>query len=186
MKPNKGFSIIELVIAMLIIGIVAAVGASVVVFTIQDLIYTPAQLNMNMLAEEALGKIIDGDSSAAGLRFSRQITDASTSTSVTFIDQSGRTVQITLNTGTNKLSRTINSVTDANFLYYSSASNIALSAGSSGAFFTFYDASGSTTNTAANVRMVDIDLACRTSGGAFGNWQGSSQQRSAIKVSKLQ
>ncbi len=183
MKDKKGFSIIELVMVIAILGILTVVGGSMVIFVTQDLIYSSNVLNMDMLANDAMDKIIYGDSLAKGLLFCQQIT-ASTDNSVTFVDQNGKTVIITLNTGTNKITRTINGSADNNFLYYSSSSNIALTVGRNAKMFTYYDANEAVTTTAASVRRVEINFIAKYKTGNFSNWQGSIESSSSVNTPK--
>ena len=186
MKKNRGFTLIELVIIMLIIGILAGVGSSIIVSVVQDLMYAPKNLNMDMLAQDAMDKIIEGDSTLAhGLRFSKEIT-AVGANSVSFIDQDGKTVVITLNTGTNKLTRTINAVADNTFLYYSSPTDIGFFVGRNGATFLYYDSAGNITAVSANVRRIEANFIARTGTGNFSDWQGKSEVSSAIRTSKFQ
>lgn len=182
MKNKRGFTVIELVMVVLIVGVVAAVGASLMVFTIQHAMYTPGRMNASMIADDAINNIIDGDSLAKGLRFSRQLT-AISATSVTFVDQDGRTVVYTL-TG-NKITRTVNSAADSSFLYYAASASIVLSAGTSGVLFSYYDSAGNTTAVAADVRRVEINLKVTIGGGSFANWQGQSERSSSVRVPKF-
>jgi prepilin-type N-terminal cleavage/methylation domain-containing protein len=186
MKKNRSFTLIELVITMLIIGILAGVGSSIIVSVVQDLMYAPKNLNMDMLAQDAMEKIIGGDSNLAhGLRFSKQIT-AIAANSITFIDQDGKTVVVTLNTGTNKLTRTINAVADNTFLYYSAPADIGFFVGRNAAVFLYYDSAGSVTAIAANVRRVGVNFIARTGTGNFSDWQGKAEISSSIRTSKFQ
>ncbi len=185
MKQSRGFSLIELTIIIAIVGVLAAVGASVAIFAVQGAVYAPHALNMEMLAEDAINKITDGDGLAKVIRFSRQIAAVATN-SETFVDQDEKTVVITLNTGTNKLSRTINAVSDANFLYYQASSDIAITTGRNGALFLYYDANEFATAVPANVRRIEVNLIAKTGSGSFGSWQGQAEESSSIRVPKFQ
>jgi len=185
MIKNKGFTLIELVMIMLIIGILAGVGSSIIISTVKDLMYAPKNLNMDMLSQDAMDKIIEGDNLAKGLRFNKQIT-AISANSITFIDQDSKTVIVTLNTGTNKLTRTINALADNTFLYYQSPSDIGFFVGRNAATFLYYDSAGAVTATAANVRRVEINFIARTGTGNFSDWQGKAELSSSIKTSKFQ
>lgn len=185
MKKRKAFSLIELVMLMAIVGVIAAIGASVAIFAIRQAVYTPNAMNTAMLAEAAIDKIVDGDNLARGLRFSKQITAAGAN-SVTFVDQDDKTVTIALDTGTHKLTRTINAAADTNFLYYQAASNIAIATGRNGALFIYYDVNENTTSAAANIRRVEVNLAVATGSGSTADWQGKSEQSSSVRVPKFQ
>jgi len=184
MINKKGFSLVEMAMVITILAIVFAVSSSMVIFVVQDLIYSSNVLNMDMLANAALDEISYGDNLAGGLAFSQQIT-ASAVNSVTFTDQSGRTVIITLNTGTNKITRTINAVADNNFLYYGARSGINFVVGKNGQMFTYYDSTDTTTATAANVRRVEINFIVRSGAGNFTNWQGSVERSSSVSTPKF-
>ena len=182
---KKAFSLIEFAIVIVIAAIIAAVGTAVLTFSIQNLVYTPNRLNMDMIAQEAIDAIVDGDINAKGLRFSRQITAVAANT-VTYVGQDSKTVIITLDTGTNKLTRTINAVADSNFLYYTASSSINITVGRNGALFLYYDSAGSITSTPANVRRIEVNLIAKTQTGSFQNWQGQSEASSSIYVPKFQ
>ncbi len=183
MKNKSGYTLIELVMVILIVGVIAAVGASLLVFTIQHAMYTPNRMNVTMIAEDAINEIIDGDNLAKGLRFSREITAVSP-TSITFVDQDGKIVIFALSS--NKIIRSINAAADTTFLYYAASSSIIMAAGSSGALFSYYDSAGNVTATAANVRRVEINLKVYTGSGSFAQWQAQAERTSSIRVPKFQ
>jgi hypothetical protein len=140
---------------------------------------------MDFLAQDVLSKIVDGDQSAKGLRFSRNLT-AVNPNNLTYTDQDGRSVVILLNTGTNRISRSINGSADNNFAYYAATGESQIAVGRNGALFLYYDANNSTTATAANVRKIEVNFIARTTGGNYNNWEGSSEQSTAVYVPKYQ
>jgi prepilin-type N-terminal cleavage/methylation domain-containing protein len=184
MKNNKGFSLIELVVIITIIGIILSVTSAILVSSIQGMVYLPNSLNMDMLAQDALDKIVDGDNLAGGLRFCKNIT-AFSANSITFTDQNSKTVVITLDTGTNKLTRTINAVSDPTFLYYQGSSGIKVTTGRNGALFLYYDASESTPLIASNIRRIAVNLVAFTGSGTFANWQGSAEYTTSIRTPRF-
>ncbi|MDD5431718.1 MAG: hypothetical protein PHO70_01855 [Candidatus Omnitrophica bacterium] len=179
MKKNKGFSTIELVVIISIIGIIAAVTTSIIISSLQGLVYTPNNLNMDMLVQDALDKIVDGDNLAGGLRFCKNIT-AFSPNSITFTDQNSKTVIITLDTGTNKLTRTINAVADNTFLYYQGSSTIKITTGRNGALFLYYNSSEGTPVSASAIRRIAINLIAYTGSGTFVNWQGKAEYTTSV------
>jgi len=185
MRQGNGFTLVELVMVILIVGIMAVVGSSIIYSVVQDLMYAPKNLNMDMLAQDAMDKIIDGDNLVEGLRFSQKIT-AIAANSITFTDQNENTVVITLDTGTNRLTRSINAVADNSFLYYQSPSDVGIFTGRNGALFLYYDSAGAVTATAANVRRVEVNFIARTGTGNFSDWQGKAELSSSIRTSKFQ
>jgi prepilin-type N-terminal cleavage/methylation domain-containing protein len=182
MKRAKGYSIVELVVVMLIIGVAAAVVASILVPPIQMLAYLPNTLTMNMLGQEAMDKIVDGDGLAKGLRFCRNIT-AYSANSVTFTDQDSKTVIIALSGG--KLTRTINAVVDGSFLRYQGDPNITITTGRNGALFLYYNSSEGAPAAANDIRRVEVNFIAYTGGGTFARWQGKSEYTTSIRTPRF-
>jgi len=183
-KFLKGFTLIELIMVMAIIGILAGAGAWMMAYTVKNSVFIPNQLNMDKLATDALNIMIDGDSQAKGLRFSRVIT-AITANRVDFVNQDVQTIYYRLDTGTNKLYRSINAAGETAIPYYSSVTGISLS-GKSGTLFTYYDSADAVTATAANVRRIQMILVAKIGTGLYNDWQGSSEQATSIAVDRLQ
>jgi len=174
--------------AMLIITVLAASGAWLMLYFIQSSIFIPNQLNMNMLASDALRIMIEGDSRAEGLRFSRAITTANPyQVNFSYRDSGNlsHSVYYRLDTVTtpNKLYRSIDSGAEANLPYYSSGTGITMS-GQSGKVFSYYNATEAATSTPANVRRVEIILSAKSGSGLFSDWQGSSVQNSSVAVKR--
>jgi prepilin-type N-terminal cleavage/methylation domain-containing protein len=184
MRFKRGFTLIELIMAIAIIGILAGAGAWIMAYTVKNSVFIPSQLGMDKLATDALNIITEGDNQAKGLRFSRQIT-AVNAYRVDFIDGDGKTVYFRMDTGTNKLYRSINGTGEQAIPAYSSASGLNLS-GKSGTLFTFYDATGAVTAVAANVRRIQIILIAKSGTGLYNDLEGQSEQASSIAVNKLQ
>jgi prepilin-type N-terminal cleavage/methylation domain-containing protein len=184
MGYNKrgGFTLIEAIMTILIIAILSVSGGFLMVYLIQNSVFIPNQLNMEMLAKDALDIMIEGDSLARGLRFSKNITTALNNV-VVFINQNNQTINYTLSA--NKLYRSINSSTAVNIPYYSSISGINMT-GRNGTLFNYYDANDTVTNNSANVRRVRITLIAKSGSGSFRDWQGQSEQSSSIAVKKFQ
>ncbi len=180
---KKAFTLIELVMIMVIIGILSVSGAWLMVYFVQDSIYIPNQLNTDLVANEALKIMIEGDSSTTGLRFSQGVT-AIAANSITFIgtDQTGQPQSITyeLDTTKNILYRSINGGADTQIPYYPGV-NIFPKGGNT-PLFTYYDATGNVTTTAANVKMIAINLIAQTGSGSFNNWQGQSTQSTCVTI----
>ncbi len=183
---RKGFTLIELVITMVIVGILSAAGVCVMLYLVQTSVFIPNKLNMDMLASGAMDTMIEGDGAAKGLRFSRVITTAQDN-EIVFKDQSGQNIDYRLDTGANKLYRSIGSVSGI-LPYYSSSSKIIVT-GKDNKLFTYYDASDAQMNNPvdpANIRRIKITLIARTGSGSFENWEGQSEQSSSIAVSKFE
>ena len=184
MSVKRGFTFIELIMVIAIIGVLAGAGSWIMAYTVKNSVFIPNQLGMDKLVTDALNIMVEGDSQAKGLRFSREIT-ALNANRVDFIDGDGNSVYFRLDTGTSKLYRSINAGAEAYIPAYSGVAGLSLS-GKSGALFSFYDLNGSPTSTAANVRRISMILIAKTGSGLYNDWQGQSEQSSSVSVHKLQ
>ncbi|MBU2102116.1 MAG: prepilin-type N-terminal cleavage/methylation domain-containing protein [Candidatus Omnitrophota bacterium] len=177
---KKAFTFIELVMVILIIGIIAAAGAWLLMYVVQNAVFIPNRLTTDMLAQNALNVIIEGDTVARGLRFSANITTSQPNTLI-FTNQDNQLVNYTV-TG-NKLYRQINASAPALSPAYQVGA-IGVS-GRNGTLFTYYDANDVATATAASVRRVRIDVTVLTGTGSYADWQSSSNQSSSVSVKRL-
>ncbi len=181
---KQAFTIIELIMVITIIGILSVSGAWLMVYFVRNSVYIPNQLNTYMAASDALKIMIEGDSQAKGLRFSRVITAIPSGYQLTFVNQDSQSIRYRLDTGTNELYRSINGAQEAQIPYFA-ASGIGI-AGNSGALFTYYGANETIATLAANVRRIAINLVVSTGSGSYNDWQGQSGQSSSIAVKKFQ
>lgn len=180
---KRGFTLTEVMMVILIIAVISLASSFIMIFIMRNSVFIPNQLNMDMISQEALDIMIEGDGSAKGLRFSRQITGA-VANQVNFVNQDSKNIYYRLDTGTNKLYRSISGGPDSLIPYYT-VNGINIS-GKNNALFTYYDSTNAVTNTPANVRRIQIVLIAKTGSGSYTDWQGQSEQSSAIKVSKFQ
>ena len=184
---RKGFSLIELIMTIAIVGILAASGAYVLMYVVQNAVFIPNQLNMNMMASDALDLMIEGDTTAPGLRFSRTITNIQDN-QVTYIyrDQLGanHTVVFQFNPVTSRLSRSIDGQPAASIPYYIKPGTSLLV--KNNRLFTYYDNLEAITFNSANVRWITMTLIAQTGTGAYANWEGKSEQMSAVAVNRYQ
>lgn len=182
LRAGAGFTLIELVMTMVIIGIISVVGAWIMFYFIQNAMFAPNQLNMDMAVSDAMKMMVDGDDTAKGLRFNKQITAVTGSSDITFINQDDQTIRYYLSGGS--LYRTINGGAAELFPYYANT-GVTMSA-KSGTLFTYYDINEAATSTPANIRRVVIGLVGQTGTGNYSDWQGKSDQMTSVKVDKYQ
>jgi prepilin-type N-terminal cleavage/methylation domain-containing protein len=183
-RQIRAFTLIELIMVIAIIGILSVSGSWLMVYFVRNSVYIPSQLNTDMVASDALKIMIEGDSNGRGLRFSRVISAIPNSNQITFLNQDSQTIIYRLDTGANKLYRSINGAAETQIPYYA-ASGVNIS-GKSGALFTYYDVNEAVTLTAANVRRIAINLLASTGSGSYNDWEGQSGQGSSVAVDKFQ
>lgn len=179
---RRGFTLIELVMVIAIVGVLSVSGAYLLMYLVQNGVFIPNQLNAVMLAADSLEVMIEGDSQYKGLRFSENIS-AIAANQITFLNQDSQSIRYRLDTGTNKLYRSVNSSAEAPIPYYASgAVNIT---GMNGTLFRYYDANETPTAVVNNVRLINITLVAATGSGSFQDWEGSSAQASAVAVKRF-
>ena len=184
-NPKSGFSLMEAVMVMAIVAILSVPGAYLMSYLVQNSVFIPNQLNMDMLASDALDIMIEGDSQAKGLRFSKSITNVQ-DYQVTFNNQDGQSIRYRLETSVDpsQLYRSIKGGPEELIPYYVT-SGVSIT-GKNNRLFTFYDAAEGVTNNPSNVRRIEMTLIVKTGTGNYSDWEGQSEQASSIAVKKFQ
>ena len=181
----RGFSLIELIMVIAIIGVLSGAGAWIMAYSVSNSVFIPNQMNMDKLANDALDIMIEGDAQARGLRFARVISGIAVN-QVTFINQDNVTIVYRWDTGLNKFYRKIGAAAEVAIPGYAcSLASVTLS-GKSGTLFTYYDANEAVTATAANVRRIRMILVAKSGTGLYNDWEGQSEQASSVSIDRLQ
>ena len=180
---KTGLALIELLMTVAVITVIGLSGGYLMVNIVRNNVYIPSQLNVEMAASDILEFIISGDTQARGLRFSRAVTEAEPYR-VRFIDQDGQDVVIELPSGQNRFVRSVDGGGAAAFPYYLPLPGVEV-AGKNNRVFTYDDASGNQTSDPADVRGVVITVVVQAGSGLYENWEGVSEQTSAIAVKRF-
>ena len=184
---RKAFTFIELIMTIAIVGILALSGAYVLVYVVQNSVFIPNQLNMNMMASDAMDLMIEGDTAVPGLRFSRAITSIPDGYQVTFINQNNQTVRYRFDPVTSRLWRCIGTCppsAETLIPYYVKPGTSLL--GKNNKLFEYFDAAEAPTITPANVRWIRMTLIAQTGTGSYSNWEGQSEQMTSVAVNRYQ
>jgi len=179
-KRSRAFSLIEFIVVMAIIITLSTSGAFILLYVVQSSTFIPNQMNMDMMAADAMNIMIEGDVQAKGLRFSRSINTIQPY-QVIFQNQDGQTISYRMDTATDKLYRSIDGGAEALMPYYIPLSGVSLT-GQSGKLFSYYDSNELITGIPANVGRIGITLTTMTGNGSFDQWQGRVDVASAVFV----
>jgi prepilin-type N-terminal cleavage/methylation domain-containing protein len=183
LKRTWGFTLIETIMVIAIVVVLAFSGGWLMMHFVRNSVFLSNQLNMDMLAADALNVMIEGDSQAKGLRFSREIT-AIADTQLNFVNQDSQTIEYRLDTATGQLYRTINGGAEVVMPSYLKAGIKIF--GKGGKLFLFYDSNEVLTAVPVQVRWISLILIAQSGTGLFSDWEGSSEQASAVAVTRFQ
>lgn len=185
-NQKTGFTYIELVVVIVIIAAVSVTGAALMGFFIQNAIFIPRQLNVDMLTSEAMDIMIEGDQQAKGLRFSKRIT-AMADNQITFRNQDDNVdIIYQLDTLTSKLYRKIGP-NPLELIPYYLPPGVTIT-GNGNVTFSYYDGNDAWINPSlgdpANVRRVGISIIAKTGTGSFNELEGQTELSSSIAVKR--
>ncbi|MBU2473956.1 MAG: hypothetical protein KKG91_04405 [Candidatus Omnitrophica bacterium] len=179
---------------MLIISIVAAAVAGAVIFFIQLFVYSPRQLDTQKIADELNSIIIEGNPDARGLRYTRNIIDAS---AVQFSYSYGYpaaalSARFRWDSGDGHIYRSTSSDQGTSWSaegavpYYISALTTIDGKDTPGAIFIYKKALDadwiSGVDALVDIRRVIINFNVQTATGNFDDWQGSTNLTSSAEI----
>ncbi len=174
--------------AILIIAVLSVVGVDLMFHLVQNSIFLPNKLNVEMIGQDILDIMVEGYQSegyekAKGLRFSTIITTAGNS-NVVFNNSSGQTVQFLWNNFDKKIYRTVNGAGQQTIPYYLPG-GISIEQKGSNPIFTYYDAGEASTSNPSSVRRVKIEFRVKSGSGSYQDWQSQLDFASSIAVRRF-
>jgi len=107
-KTKKAATFIELVVTILILTIIGSASVAFFAPIVNILFYSPSQLMVDQTAQELISILVEGDSQAKGLRFTKSITSADED-DITFITWDDDTVRYRWDATEKRIYRDINS-----------------------------------------------------------------------------
>jgi hypothetical protein len=152
-------------------------------FLLQDAAFIPQKLNIDMMLQDAMDNILEGDSQARGLRFCKYVITAEPN-QLTFVNQDNQRIRYRLSTLTLKLYRSIDGSADALIPYYSKA-GMDIN-GLQDAAFRYYDANESAATNPLDVRRIVVGLETRSKAGAYAGWQCDAAASTSVALKRFQ
>ena len=98
---RKGYTLVELTLVIVLLGIIASLGAAFFVPIVRLYFFTPTELRNEYVANRIVETIIEGDSEIKGLRIIKNIVSASDA-SISYVDADNVSASITWNSGCNR------------------------------------------------------------------------------------
>lgn len=171
-KKRSGFTLIELVIVIVLLGIIGTIGAMILGPIINLAFFAPGQTNIEQVASRIVEYIAEGDASAKGLRMIKTLS-AGSATSLSYFDVDNTAVTLSWNSGTKKLNRTPpGSMLPLEYPGH----QVQIDGQTPGVIFKYYDSNNSLLSTPlatpANVVRVQLDWVATSGDGTvkgYGN-----------------
>lgn len=76
-KNKKSATLIELIMIILLVAIIGATITGAIIFFVQMFVFSPRQLDVQKIATELMFTILEGNQDIRGIRYARNIIDAS-------------------------------------------------------------------------------------------------------------
>ena len=176
---NKGFTLIELVVTIAIIGILATVTAGIIVTLMQLFLYMPRDINTRMIAGDISQQVLEGYPGSRGIGYATSISTAQNNVFTyvvgypTSSDQ--YTVTFTYDTNADKIYMRISAGSNVT-VPYNASSNISVTCPSN-IFFKYYKNDGTSWTSGGvdtyNIGRVEMTYTVVTGSGLFNQAQGS-------------
>lgn len=200
-KDQKGATLVELVMTMLVLSIIGAALFGVIIFFVQLFMFSPRQLDTQKIGQELENMMIEGNQDVRGLRWTGAILDASAA-QYSYIYgyptlSDGAAVRFRWNAADKKIYRSTSSDGGGSWsaeaiipVYLLNNSSISIDGkDTAGVIFTYKKAGDiawvSGTDALTDIRAVVISINVKTGAGSFANFQGSSNITASAEIKSL-
>ncbi|MEW6075013.1 MAG: hypothetical protein AB1530_01765 [Candidatus Omnitrophota bacterium] len=180
---RSGNTLTEAVLVIAIIAILSSCGVYLMLFLLQDAAFIPQKLNIDMMLQDAMDNIVEGDSKARGLRFCKYVVTAEPN-QLAFVNQDNQRIQYRLSALTLKLYRSIDGSADALIPYYTNTGMDINGLGDTA--FRYYDANESAPANPLEVRRVVVGLEARGRVGTYAGWRCEAAASTSVALKRLQ
>lgn len=181
---RKGFTLIELVIVIVLLGIIGGVGAAFFSPLLNLAFHAPAQTSTAQIANRLAETMIEGDQSAKGLRLAKSIS-AAADTSLSYVDVDGKNVVLSWNSAAGKISRTAPSGTAVLPVEFPNNS-VLVNGQTAGVIFKYFDSSGAPLSSPvaapANIVRVQLNLIFWTGSGQVKDFQSKYILNTGVRI----
>ncbi len=201
---KRGATLMELIMAMVIIAIISGVTAGIIVSLMQLFVYLPKEIKTRDIAHEVMDIMIEGESQRRGMRYAVNVQVASpTQFSYTFgypSDSDRRNMRFRWDSTGKKIYRSYTAFgvplggtpppygAEETIPYYARGDVSINGTGSPGSeyVFRYYKADGtqwvSGIDPLTTIRRVDMDLTVTTGTGVFTKWDSSFKTTSSVEI----
>ncbi|HOX55155.1 MAG TPA: hypothetical protein PLC32_06895 [Candidatus Omnitrophota bacterium] len=193
---NKGFTLIELIILVLVVAILGATIVGSIIFFVQMFVYSPRQLDTQKIANEMVFTIMEGNKDTRGIRYTRKVIDASAMQFSYTYGYPTSAEQLSVRFRWNALDKHIYRSTSTNggvswsaetaIPYYISPSVTVDGRNASAVIFSYKKADGtdwvSGTDPVTEIRRVIMSINVKTGTGAFGAQEGSLDTTTGVEI----
>ncbi len=138
-KNCKGFTIIEIIIVIALLGIISAASSSFFMPMINLCFITSPQIETQSVGDFIYSDLINGNGNINGLRNIQNIVSAD-SISINYVDQNSNNIIVTWDSSSKELKRIVSGISETLPILYSN-NNVKLAGQSSGNIFVYYSTS---------------------------------------------
>lgn len=203
---KKGFTIVEVIITMALIGIIAGVTSGILLNLMQLFVYLPREMKARTIAHDVMELMIEGEPQRRGMRYAVEVQDAS-STQFTYTfgypgNTDKRIMRFRWDSAAKKLYRSytafgsglatppeLPNISSGEQIPYYASGEISINgpAASPNIIFRYFKEDGTELTPPApallhEIRRVEISIVVKTGTGLFRYWDSSFQTTSSAEI----